>query len=117
MNFSECRLAASGSAVPSVAIVYRSQVGSPGVAASFRRPGAKLAAEQGNLAGVITVMCRNLPKHGMHGGLARRLWRADVFNFSLQLRRIGFREPGKPREQLGEAASCGPPRLIVIARA
>src|ERR1700674_1012250 len=111
MNFSECRLAASGSAVPGVAIVYRSQVGSPGIAASFRRPGAKLAAEQGNLAGVITVMRRKLPQHGMHGGLARRLWRADVLYFSLQLRRIGFRELGKPREQIGEAASCGPPRL------
>src|ERR1700688_2412447 len=56
MNFSECRLAASGSAAPGVAIVYRSQASSPGVAASFGRPGAKLAAEQGNLAGVITVM-------------------------------------------------------------
>src|ERR1700686_4342450 len=53
----------------------------------------------------------------MHGGLARRLWRADVFNFSLQLRRIGFREPGKPSEQISEAASRGPPRLSVIARA
>src|ERR1700680_3500989 len=76
MNFCEYRLAASGSAVPGVAIVYRSQVGSPGVAASFRRPGAKLAAEQGNLAGVITVMRRKLPQHGMQGGLAGRLWRA-----------------------------------------
>src|SRR6266404_8624664 len=111
MNVCLCRAAASGSAVPGVAIVYRSQVGSPGVAASFRRPGAKLAAEQSNLAGVITVMRRNLPKHGMHGELARRLWRADVLNFSLQLRRIGFRKPRKPREQIGEAASRGLPRL------
>src|ERR1700730_12462159 len=111
MNFSECRLAASGSAAPGVAIVYRSQLSSPGVAASFRRPGAKLAAEKGNLAGVITVMRRNLPKHGMHGGLARRLWRADVLNSSLQLRRIGFREPGKPREQISAVASRGPPSL------
>src|SRR5258708_28810420 len=105
MSFSECRLAASGSAVPGVAIVY----GSPGIAASFRRPGAKLAAKQSNLAGVITVMRRNLPKHRMHGGLARRLWRANVLNSSLQLRRIGFREPRKPREHIGDATSPGPP--------
>src|SRR6202049_3705709 len=117
MNFCEYRLAASGSAVPGVAIVYRSQVSPPGVAASFRRPGAKLAADQGNLAGVITVMRRKLPQHGMHRGLARRLWRADVLNSSLHLGRIGFRELGKPREQIGEAASCCPPRLSVIARA
>src|SRR6202521_1515107 len=117
MNFSDCGLAASGSALQGVAIVYRSQVGSPGIAASFRRPGTKLAAEQGDLAGVITVVRRNLPKHGMHGGLARRLWRADVLNSSLQFRRIGFREPGKPREQISEAARRGPPRLSVIARA
>src|SRR6266853_4187930 len=84
---------------------------SPGIAASLRRPGSKLAAEQGDLAGVITVMRRKLPQHGMHGGLARSLWRADVFNFSLQLRRIRFRELGKPREQIGEATSRGPPRL------
>src|ERR1700694_4985981 len=116
MNFCEYRLAASGSAGPGVAIVYRSQVGSPGVAASVRRPGAKLPAEQGNLAGVITVMRRKLPKHGMHGGLARRFWRADVFNSSLQLRRIGFRELGKSCEQIGEAASRGPPRLGVRIR-
>src|SRR6266852_8795805 len=90
---------------------------SPGIAASLRRPGSKLAAEQGDLAGVITVMRRKLPQHGMHGGLARRLWRADVFNFSLQFRRAGFRTPGKPREQISEATSCGPPRLSVIARA
>src|SRR5258706_11018360 len=62
-------------------------------------------------------MRRNLPKHGMHGGLARRLWRADIVNSSLQLRRIGFREPGKASEQISEAASCGTPRLGVIARA
>src|SRR6266481_7874441 len=113
MNFSECRAAASGSAVPGVAMVY----GSPGIAASFRRPVAKLAAEQGNLAGVITVMRRKFPKHGMHGGLARRLWRADILNSSFQLRRIGFRELGKPREQISEAANRRPPRLSVIARA
>src|SRR5260370_24325859 len=111
MNFSECRPAASGSAAPGVAIVYRLQVSSPGVAASFRRPGAKLAAEQGNLAGVITVMRRKLPQHGLHGGLARSLWRADVLYFSLQLRRIGFRELSNPREQIGEAPSSRPPRL------
>src|ERR1700726_129435 len=104
MNFSECRLAASGSAAPGVAIVYRSQVSSPGVAASFRRPSAKLAAEQGNLAGVITVMRLRLPNHAMPGGLAGRLWRADVLYFPLHFRRIDFRELGKPREQIGEVS-------------
>ena len=117
MNFCECRLAASG--IGGTRCCYRVSLtgSSPGIAASFRRPGSELAAEQGNLAGVITVMRRNLPKHGMHGGLARGLRRADVLNFSLQLRRIGFRQMGKPREQIGEAASCSPPRLSVIARA
>src|SRR5258707_13208435 len=98
MSFSECRLAASGSAVPGVAIVY----GSPGIAASFRRPGAKLAAKQSNLADVITVLRRNLPKHGMHGSLARAPWRADVLNLSIQPRRIVSREPGTRRQPIGE---------------
>ena len=43
---------------------------SPGIAASFRRPGASLAAEQRNLAGVITVVCGDLPQRGVHRGLA-----------------------------------------------
>src|SRR3981081_4591478 len=80
----------------------RAGVGSPCIAASFRRPDAKLAAEQGNLAGVIAVMRCKLPKHGMHRGLARRIWRADVLNRSLQGRRIGFRETGKPRQRISK---------------
>src|SRR3981081_2938376 len=89
----------------------RAGVGSPCIAASFRRPDAKLAAEQGNLAGMIAVMRCKLPKHGMHRRLARRLWRADVLNSSLQRPRIGFRERGRAGQQISKTASRGLPRL------
>jgi len=39
----------------------------------------------------------------MHGGFPRKNRRAHIVHRSFQFRRVGFRQPGKSHQQIGEA--------------